>query len=126
VKTQNDTLKCFKIVDEKLHWNDQALEVRPDEKFVDVCGVFSFLFYENSSLLLPGTNRPKRFSRRWSSWLSRCRKIHYSLSTGEWVGFKRQKVILCVMIIILYYLIQCNITNEYKIGFQMVKKYFTT
>lgn len=27
VKIQNDTLKCFKIVDEKLHWSDQALEV---------------------------------------------------------------------------------------------------
>ena len=28
VKIQNDALKCFNIVDEKLHWNDQALEVQ--------------------------------------------------------------------------------------------------
>ena len=31
-KIQSDTLKCFKIVDEKLHWNDQALEVLCNNK----------------------------------------------------------------------------------------------
>ena len=48
VKIQSDTLKCFKIVDEKLHWNDQALEVRTVTKFVDV-RIF-FLFSMNAFL----------------------------------------------------------------------------
>ncbi|XP_028401597.1 protein SMG9-like [Dendronephthya gigantea] len=84
-KIQNDSLKCFKIVDEKLHWNDQALETLTDQSDFLVVGVLGCQGVGKSTILSLLANRMALNDKRFCIFTPQSRQTE-EMSINETSG----------------------------------------